>query len=613
MLPRVHPWDVLAPLLWMACLPEPAPPPVAVDEPLFDQAVLDPPFAHSNAVWAGTALLDYDDDGWLDVFLTNGRGQPDALYRNRGDGTFVDVAAEAGVDDLSESGAVVSGDLDNDGDPDLVVSTECSTGSHAEGSFYELDGDKVLYLNQGDGTFAAHSLALPDEDLSILASCAVSLSLGDFDGDSYLDLVIANSHDPDVAPSWAFFKEQQHTELVVLYNDGAGNFDRVSPPAWDRSSFVAAPLDLDGDGRLDLLQGSVGHPLRALIQEDGGTFALDEQRTRSGDGLWMGLAISDFDGDLDLDVYATNEGLSAYMWGYDNLDHGADFANGYEAAAWADPTDPAADPELEGHWVNPFHTLLLDDGETFQVAADWPLTADHLLAGDLFEGLEGHYLEWTEPQDLARLPWAWGTAALDYDADGWMDVAFTGNNCGAPMTVIWDEDWGAGPGALLRNLEGQGFEDVTWSAGVPNLDAQGRYQDGRGLAVGDLNNDGYADVVVANRTYNTSQTDPLAQEVGTPQIWLSQPREGHWLQLDLVGTTGNRDGLGSRVQITGESRSWLHVLGADASTSSSSERLLTVGLGTDEVVDVVVDFPSGQRVERGGVTADQRVVIEEGS
>ncbi len=613
---------VLLALLASACRPAPPPsgtsPTEAVPtqtgaEPLFDEAVLDPPFVHSNAVWAGVALLDYDDDGWLDIFLTNGRGLTDALYRNQGDGTFVDVAAEAGVDAIVESGAAVAGDLDNDGDTDLLVNVECSTGSHGRGSFYELDGDKLLYLNEGDGTFSSHALDLPAGALSVLASCAVTLALADMNGDGFLDLVISNSHDPDVAPSWAFFKEQQHTELVVLYNDGTGNFDEVSPPVWDKSSFVAVPMDVDGDGRLDILQGSVGYAIRVLLQQADGTFMYDEGRAESGRGLWMGIAVADFDGDLDLDFYATNEGLSAYMWGYDNLDDGADYSSVYEVTAWTDPRDPGADPTLDSDRVNPFHSLLLDEGDAYRVAADWSLEAEHLLAGDLFEGLEGHYLEWTDPKGLERYPWAWGAASLDYDSDGWMDVVFTGNNCGAPMTVIWNEEWGAGPGALLRNLEGSGFEDVTWSAGVPNIDELGRYQDGRGLAVGDLNNDGHADFVVANRTYNTSQTDPMAQEAGTPHVWLSRPREGHWLQVDLLGTESNEDGLGSRVWVTSDEDTWLHTLGMDASTNSSSERLLTIGLGTAEEVDILVEFPSGVQVEQHNVAADQRVVIEEGT
>ncbi len=603
-------------LLLLACWPDP--PQVddtgAADAPLFDAAVLDPPFVHTNAVWAGVALLDFDDDGWLDLFFTNGRAVPDALYRNLGDGTFVDVAASAGVDSLGETGAVVSGDIDNDGDADLIVSEECTTGTYGEDTFYLLDSSKRLYLNEGDGTFSEHELEVDERDAPFLTQCTVSLALADLDHDGNLDLILSNSHDPDIAPPWAFYKEQNHTELVVLLGDGSGRFDDSLPPPWPRSSFVAVPLDVDGDGRLDLLQGSVGYGLRTFLGNPDGDqeFVFDEARSESGRGLWMGIAVADFDGDLDLDLYATNEGLSSYIQGYDNLDAVAEFSSVYSVSAYSDPNDPAGGTTLSGDRVNPFHTLLLDDDGVYRVAADWPLDAPQLLAGDLFDGLDGLYDQWMDPQDLERLAWAWGTVPLDFDADGWVDVAFTGNNCGAPMDVIWDEARGAGPGGLFRNAEGAGFEDWTWSAGVANLDDQGRYQDGRGMAVGDLNNDGYADYVVANRTYNPSQTDPMAQEIGTPHVWLSHPRDGHWLQLDLVGTTSNRDGVGARVTLTGADRTWLHPFGAEGATSSSSERLLTMGLGDTDTVDVEVLWPSGEVTTLSDVAVDQRLVVEEG-
>ncbi len=578
-------------------------------QPAFVQGTLTPAFHHANSVWAGTALLDFDGDGWLDIFLTNGVSHPDALYRNNGDGTFTDVAAQAGVASTRESGAAVSGDLDNDGDPDLIVNVPCATGTYGTETQWALDGDKVIYRNNGDGTFSTVSLSLPEEEEALLHRCGVSLSLSDLDGDSFLDLIVANSHDPDVAPPWAFYKAQPDSEPYVLYGDGTGGFDHAGVYFGASGNFVTAQLDLDSDGQQDILVGTVGRGLEPHPQEDG-AFPVHLDQIDSGAGLWMGLAIADFDGDLDLDLYATNEGLSALMHGYDNLFDATTGSAAANAATWSSPESPLT-TETSYTWVNPFHSLFLQRDGVLTLAADWPLRADQLLAGDLFDGLDGAYEQWIAPRNMARLPWAWGVVALDYDADGWMDVAFTGNNAGAPLSVIWEESRGAGPGGLLRSDAGAGFIDVTWDAGIPNLDEAGRYQDGRGLAVGDLNNDGLPDLVYANRSYNPSHTDPLAQEPGVPQIWLSTPRSGHWLQLDLVGTRSNRDGIGALVEIAGPDRSWIFPVGAGGSTCSSDERLLSIGLGAAETVDIRVTFPSGAVVERAGVSVDQRIVVEE--
>jgi hypothetical protein len=565
----------------------------------FDRAALSPPFQHRNAVWAGVSLLDFDDDGWLDIFMPNGLGGTDALYRNLGNGTFEDVAAAAGVDSMAENGASVAGDIDNDGDTDLVVVTVCSTGTYNEEGLRINDGDKLLYHNNGDGTFRQVALNVPEverEEDSLLRVCTTSLTLVDWNQDGFLDLSMANHIDPDVLPPWVFGKTDPLAKNAILLNDGTGNFGAVKEERADDFnfyvSFVTAFFDLDQDGKPDMLQGQGGGNIEVVIQgEDAAVGDWDLGWSSSGRGLWMGLAVADYDGDGDLDVYGTNQGLSVYMAGYDN-------------------TKTEVDTVLPDPHV--WHAMMLNDGESLR-PADWPVEADHLLAGDLFDALSGGKEEWIGPTGLARYPWAWGAVALDANADGWMDVAFAGNNSSPPMTIIWDEEHGAGPGGLLLNTAGEGFQDVTWEWDVPNVDEQGRYQDGRGIATGDLNNDGYADLVIANRSYNSSQSDPLAQEVGTPQVLLSHPREGNWIQIDPVGTTSNRDGIGSLVRITNDERTHLYILGAGGETNSSSERLLTVGVGTADVVDIEVSFPSGIKSTRMGVSTNQRIIVEEGS
>ncbi|MCP4916530.1 MAG: CRTAC1 family protein [Proteobacteria bacterium] len=581
-------------LLLLACQ-DPAPPAEVQPAPTYSLATLDPPFEHANAVWAGVALLDHDGDGLLDIYATNGETHPDALYRNVGGGQFVDMASGAGTDLMDENGAVVSGDVDNDGDPDLILSRECSAGSYGDGGASLNDGGKTLLRSNGDGSYTREAVfpgVTDTETPDALGWCTTSMTLSDWDGDGWLDLIVSNGLDPDIVAPWVLFKSEVDSRNYILLGDGEGNFDRLVLENHDleqdvkyTATFASAVFDLDGDGRDDVLSGHGGYELQAYMQTEDGYFSLgrptgDSDQVDSGVGLWMGLAVADFDRDGDLDMYATNQGHSTQMAGYDNH----------------------AGVEVQTYLHDAHRLFLADDGLLEPV--DWPVDSPFLLAGDLYD---------PDAAGLDRYPWGWGVVALDANADGWMDVAWTGNNCSPPLHVCYDEDHGAGPGALLLNEAGEGWRDVTWESGVANLDDRNRYADGRGVATGDLNGDGYADLVIANRSHNPSQSDPLAQELGGLQVWLSDGGDNHWLQVDPVGVTSNRDGIGVEVLVTTELGTTVHRLGAGGGTNSSSERLITLGLGSAESADLEVRFPSGETVVLDDVAADQRLVVEEPS
>ena len=577
-------------------------------DPWFYEATLEPEFLHANAVWAGAALLDYDNDGLLDLFLTNGQSHPDALYRNMGDGTFVDKASTAGVNGTGESGSVVSGDIDNDGDTDLVVALECQTGSWGENGHSAYDGGKVLYRNNGDGTFTEEEIILTGEPTP-LSFCAISMTLADLDLDGYLDLIVSNGNDPDLAPSWIFDKHAVEAVNTIIYNNGEGSFEDYITIEGTVVTFATAVLDVNNDGLPDLILGQGGSGVEVFLQTAHRRFDPDIARSESGRGLWMGLAVADYNVDGNQDIYATNQGLSPLILGYDGLEG---FYPGNTQVV-IDPWQTGSEFSLVSEWVNPFSSLLLQSDEgLFTPALNWPLDAPQELAGDLFSGLDGKYEEWINPENTGRYGWSWGATAIDVDADSYPDVAFTSNNCGPPMEIIWSEDRGAGPGGLLMNNGGVGFTDVTWESGVANLDAEGRYPDGRGVYTGDLNNDGYPDLVFTNRTYNTSETSAGSQELGGARVLLSEPREGGWLQIDPVGTVSNRDGIGSTLTITapdGTIRE--HILGAEGSTNGSNERLFTVGLGSWDKVDFSLRFPSGRTVDVSGANANNRYTITE--
>jgi hypothetical protein len=585
-------------------------------EAAFTEAVLEPPFTHANALWAGVALLDANGDDLLDLVFTNGTNHRDGLYINQGDGRFVDDAKAAGFPAEPQHGAVVSGDIDNDGDEDLVMTVECSNGTLAQEGAGLADGGFHIFRNDGLGHFTLEEpgQAVKEE----VQTCPISVDLFDIDNDGDLDLLTSNGLDLDQIFPWVFRKDVLEAADYVLLNDGSGRFNQAveidNPIQQDPNSpkmithfttFTSVMMDLDQDGSFERIAGNGGTPV-TVWSNDNGELKFEPDGSMVGEGIWMGLAPGDFTGDGQLELYGTNMGLSPLIAGYDNLLDYAQTLYGNESAS----TD-----DLETHI---FHGVLKVQADgTLNTIDDWPVYADHPLAGDFFDGFldpettEPRYPEWIEAKGFERYPWGWGAVALDYDADGWVDVAFNGNNCSAPMDIIWDEMHGAGPGALFRNLEGQAFRDVTWTTGVANTDPRGRFVDGRGIASGDLNGDGYADLVFVNRTYNPSQSNPLAQEVGIPRVWLSKKRANNWLRVKLESHIGNRQGLGGMVWIDDGEKETVHGLGLGGGTNSSSERVLTIGLGQNDFVDIRVKFRSGTEVQIEQVSANQTLTVVE--
>ena len=475
------------------------------DVPYFSAATLIPEPKHVNAIWSGVGLLDYDGDGWLDIFLPNGENAPDALYRNMGNGDFVDVAEEAGLASLKANGGVAIGDFDNDGDPDMVVNTVCSTGTWSDDEHIVdpagglLDGGKILYENLGDGHFQEREFALSEVDFVLLERCTVSITPVDANNDGFLDLVLSNGHDQDVAPPWIFDKNAQYSQNVLLYNDGRGNFNRTLIFGGRRTTFATAVLDVNNDGNIDLVQAQGGGPLDVLFGNGNGDFELVDSAFQGGRGLWMGVTVADFNRDGKLDLFTTNQGLSPYVVGYDNTYH-----------LFFEETEPNPGEFRE---VIPFQSIHLGENGGFTTAAEVTIEGADFLAGDLFEeALSSLFFQgydvWLPIENLERYGWSWGAVSLDANADGWMDIAFTGNNGTAPLNIISTEERGAGMGALLVSTGAMQFYDLTEESGVANIDETGLYPDGRGVVSGDLNNDGYPDLVFANRSYNPSLSDP---------------------------------------------------------------------------------------------------------
>ena len=496
-----------------------------------------------EAMCGGVGLLDFDGDGWLDVYAVqagtfqpqaSGVAQGDRLFRNRGDGTFEDVTVRAGIASF-EGGyghGVAVGDYDNDGRPDLFVTRWRSY---------------ALYRNAGKGRF---------EDVTRAAGLGgdrdwpTSAVLADLDSDGDLDLYVCHylAYDPanprrcvhEYAPSKHDCNPLDFPALPdhVFRND-RGRFVEVTVEAGftdpnGRGLGVVA-ADLDGDNRIDLY---VANDMTAnyLFKNRGG-FRFEETGQVSGaaasaDGGYkagMGIACGDLDGDGFLDLAVTN---------------------------------------------------YFGESTTFYRNLGGGFFADHSSA-----------IGMTAP---TRRLLGFGLAFLDADNDGRLDVlSANGHVLDARPQFPWTM-----PIQLLRGTPGGGLTDVSEQAGEPF----GPLHLGRGLAVGDLDNDGRLDAVV------------LAQN--EPVVYLHNQGEhlGHFIVFALEGTKSNRDGVGASVKIVAGGQRQVAQRCGGGSYQSASDPRLHFGIGDATTVESVeVRWPSGQVDRHGPLGADREYVLREGA
>ena len=510
----------------------------------------------------GAGLLDYDNDGDLDVYLVQGRmldeaaGPADALvppggsmpltgrlYRNdlrmAADGSrtlrFTDVTAESGIDADGFGLGVAAGDVDNDGWTDLFLTNF---------------GSSSLYLNQGDGTFRDASAA---SGIDGAPGFGVSAAFVDYDRDGLLDLYVGHNVNyaldntiecsnvtgaRDYCPPETYGGTADH----LYRNTGGGRFADVSDTALVGGQFGpalgVAVADYDGDGWIDIYVANDATENLLWINQQDGTFrdvALLAGAALSGMGLAeasMGVDAGDFDNDGDEDLFMThitNEGNNLYV------------NNG--AASFRDRS-----------------------------------TVSGLGAGSLpYTG--------------------WGTTWFDYDNDGWLDLlAVNGTVIASPGPADRPFPYDQRK-SLFRNLGDGTFEDVTGTAGaVFELS-----ETGRGAAFGDIDNDGDVDVVVGN---DTGPVRLLINQIGSRR---------HWLGLRLVGA-GGRDMLGARVAVRrpGEPTLWRRAR-SDGSYASANDPRVIVGLGeSDGRPAVEVRWPDGRTETWEDVEIDRWTTLEQG-
>jgi len=248
---------------------------------------------------AGAAWFDYDNDGLLDLFLTNGKTQPSALFRNQGDGTFENIAASAGLEPDSGCSGVIAADFDNDGWKDLLLTGD---GGILQGT---AQAPLVLYRNLGDGTF---------EDVTISSGIdgpptQLSASTADIDGDSYLDIFISAS---------GSVGEDRNDRNKLFRNNGDFTFTDISASSGVDTNLGACTSlfsDYDHDGDQDLIVANCNdrefRPTPLELFRNNGDLTFTDVAVEAGlsrKGLWMGICGSDYDHDGDTDLFVTNLG-----------------------------------------------------------------------------------------------------------------------------------------------------------------------------------------------------------------------------------------------------------------------------------------------------------------
>ena len=508
------------------------------------------PFVHQNSptsskylietMGGGVALLDYNNDGRLDIFLVNSgdlhspmpvpvnfhRNLPkywNRLYRQNADGTFTDVTKAAGLADAGNQNygmGVAVGDYDNDGYPDIYVTNF---------------GKNTLYHNNGNGTFT---------DVTQKAGVAaggwsVSAGFFDYDNDGYLDLFVTRYMKWSIAenkvcggsfqtycPPGAF----PATTNILYHNNGDGTFTDVSETSGIASkkgrSLGVAFNDYDGDGFPDIFVANDGMEEFLFHNNKNGTFterAEDAGVALTDDGsvyAGMGVDFRDYDNDGKPDIIVTNLAKQIYA-------------------------------------------IYHNDGN----------------------GLFSYRSLQTGLATLSAASSGWGVGFVDFNNDGWKDIFVAQSHVMDNVERINPTMHYKEPPLLAFNEKGR-FERADPGTSTPVA--------GRGAAFGDLNNDGRMDVVM----------NVLG---GPPEIFYNRERGAHWLTLTLIGTRSNRDGIGSRVVVNGQTQ----IATSAYSYLSASDKRVHFGLGDSTSASVDVFWPSGLHQTLKDVKADQFLEVRE--
>lgn len=527
---------------------------------------------YPSANGSGVALLDYDGDGRLDLYYASctllplgtqapPEAGPNRLYRNLGDGRFEDVTEASGLGFRGFCHGIVAGDLDNDGDPDVMLACY---------------GPNRLYRNNGDGTFEDVSAAAGIEDLKrtvvdrttdadgqvtekerTLINWTSGGAMLDYDGDGDLDVYLSTHGDwrlPEDDKICGFPEKnlrlycsprQVRTAKHILFrNNGDWTFTDVTDEAGvgrsDGHGFGVVAADLNDDDRIDLYVADDQTPNFLFLNKGDGTF---EDATESSGAAFdidgtaqsgMGVDAEDVDGDGLPELFVTN-------------------------------------------FQNEYNTLYKNNGGGFFT----DMTPFYGLAQD-------------------SRPWVgWGCVLADFDSDGWPDSFVTnGYVDDNHPDIAYGE-----PPLLHRNVQlgddpkARRFKLATRDAG-PYFDER---HVGRGVAFGDIDDDGDIDIVV-----NQKGEVPAILRNDTPR------GENHWVRLELVGTKGNRDAVGAKVKVEAGGLTIHRQREGGSSMLSTNDPRITIGLGPAPKIDkLTIKWPAGSETVLSDLEVDREHEIRE--
>lgn len=505
----------------------------------------------AESMSGGVALIDYDRDGYPDIYFTgaqsvemalHGIKSRGALYHNNHDGTFTDVTDKAGVGYPCWAMGAVVGDFNNDGWPDLLIT--CLNGV-------------VLYRNNGDGTFTD---VTKSSGLGSDSGWAAGAAFGDYDEDGWADLFVSH--------------------YVDFHLDNLPGFGSTTKPCKYLGFDVqCGPRGLKG--LPDNLYHNNGDGTFTDVSKQAG---VDDPERRYGlTSVW-----SDFDNDGKLDLFVANDGEPNYLYQGDGKGKFTDVALLSGVAANEDGLDQANMGVAVGDYLHQGRMSLLISHFDNEYAAlyrnDGGMNfTDTSVASGIARGTQDYV--------------GWGDAFVDFANSGWQDFFLVNGHVYPQVDQAHTTARFLEPKLLFRNLHDGTFENISRRVG-PALQIP---QVSRGLAIGDLFNDGKMEAVVENLVGQPM----ILRPVGGPK--------NHWISFQLEGVKCNRLALNARIRATAGDLVQLGEVLSGGSYLSQSDLRIHFGLGSHDRVDrAEVMWPDGNKETLTNLAADRFYVVREG-